>query len=267
MQIVFSNGDTVDLILNQTPVAAIYQKIYKHLQHVPVPFQDWDSPFYFRSHSLPQLVTKLIMYAEKVDVPIDQERCLAQDQDYFNILHVVYENNSNNGPGWADFHRHLHMCEKSHVNETVMQKTLKIDYNEKSGPLEKPFDRQWLADATSKISAGDAFICWQELGKTPYTYWSDNEPNDIERMRQVIRPWAKLKPNIFVALEDIDLEKDSVEFEQWWAQYRQQLCKYWNIPSWTVDDMSKCLVLGKVSGIDSVMTLLKNDIRPIQVLP
>jgi hypothetical protein len=266
MQIVFSNGNTVDLILNQTPVAAIYQKIYKHLQHVTVPFQDWDSPFYFRNHSLTQLVTKLIMYAQKVNVPIDPQRCLAQDQNYFNALHVIYENNSDSGPDWAAFHRHLHMCEKNHDTETVMQRTMKIDYNEKSGLLEKPFDQQWLNDASSKISAGDAFACWQELGKTPYTYWHDNEPNDIERMRQVIRPWVKLKPNIFVALEDIDMQKDSVEFEQWWAQHSQQLCEYWNIPSWTVEDMSKCLVLGKVSDINSVTTLLKNNVRPIQVL-
>jgi hypothetical protein len=109
-----------------------------------------------------------------------------------------------------------------------MQKTLKIDYNEKSGLLEKPFDRQWLKDAKSKITAGDVFICWQELGKTPYTYWSDNEPNDIVRMQQVIKPWVKLKPNIFVALEDIDLEEKSklTEFGFWWAQYSKELCQY-----------------------------------------
>jgi len=270
MQIVFSNDKTVDLILNQTPVARLYQKIYKHLQHVAVPFQDWDSPFYFRNHSLPQLVDKLIMYAEKVNVPIDQERCLAQDQDYFNNLHVIYEGNSNNGLEWAAFHRHLHMCEKNHDSETVMQKTLKIDYNEKSGLLEKPFNQQWLKHASSKISAGDAFICWQELGKTPYTYWSDNEPNDIVRMRQVIRPWVKLKPNIFIALQDIDLQKSPkklVEFESWWAQYSKELCEYWNIPSWTSNDMYKCLVLGKVSNIDAVVTLLKNNAKPIRVLP
>jgi len=269
MQIIFSNGDTVDLILNQTPIAAIYQKIYKHLQHVTVPFQDWDNPFYFRNYSLPQLVNKLSMYGEKVNVPIDQKRCLTQDQDYFNALHVVYENNWNKGSAWSDFHRHLHMCEKNHDTETVMQKTMKIDYNEKSGFLEKPFDRQWLKDATSKISAGDAFVCWQELGKTPYMYWLDNEPNDLVRMRQVIQPWAKLRPNIFVALEDIDLQKNPKElrkFDSWWAQYSQQLCEYWNMPSWTSDDMSKCLILGEVSNIDTVLTLLKNNAKPIQVL-
>jgi len=269
MQIVFSNGKTVDLLMNQTPVASVYQKIYKHLQNVTVPFRDWDSPFYFYNHSRQQLVNKLIMYAKKVDVPIDRERCLAQDQDHFNALHVVYENNCDNGPYWADFHRHLHMCEKSHANQTVMQKTLKIDYNEKTGLLEKPFDRQWLADAQSKISAGDAFVCWQELGKTPYAYWSDYEPNDIFRMQQVIKPWTKLRPNIFVALEDIDLEKDPkelAEFESWWSQYSQELCEYWNIPSWTSSDMFKCLVLGKVSDVDTIIMLLKNNIKPIQVL-
>ena len=271
MQIVFSTGQKVDLFLESSPMASIYQKIYKNLQHVTIPFRDWDSPFYFYNHSFPQLVNKLAMYAEKVNVPIDQERCLAQDQDYFNALHIVYENNcyNDNIPAWSDFHRHLHMCEKNHINETNMQKTLKINYEEKGGLLEKPFDRQWLDDAKLKIKAGDAYIGVQELGKTPYTYWLDNEPNDIVRMRQVIKPWVKLKPNIIIALEDIDLQKDPkklAEFESWWAQYSKELCHYWNIPSWTSIDMSKCLILGKVSNIDTIITLLKNNVKPIRVI-
>jgi hypothetical protein len=266
MQIVFSNGETVDLILNQTPVALIYQKIYKHLQHVPVPFRDWDSPFYFYNHSLQQIVNKLVMYAEKVNVPIDQQRCLAQDQNYLNSIHKIYEKNYNGDPAWLDFHEHIHLCEEEHPRRL---KNLQIDYREKSGLLERPFDYNWLEHATTKIKAGDVFVRWSELGKTPYSYWDNDEPDDMLRMQELIKPWIKLKPIIFVALEDKDLQKNPkefAEFESWWAQYSEELCKYWNIPLWALNNMSKFLVLGKVVDIDTIITPLKNNAKPIRVI-
>jgi len=266
MQIVFSNGETVDLLMNQTPVASVYQKIYKHLQNVTIPFRDWDSPFYFYNHSLQQMVGKLAMYAEKVNVSIDQQRCLAQDQHYLNSIHEIYEKNYNGDPAWLDFHEHIHLCEQEY---TYKLKIFRIDYREKSGLLEKPFDYEWLENATTKIKAGDVFISWNELGKTPYTYWYHNEPNDITRMRELIKPWVRLIPKIFIALEDKDLEKDCtklLEFESWWAQYSEKLCQYWNIPSWTSNDMFKCLILGKVVDIGTFITLLKNNVTPIRVI-
>lgn len=268
MQIIFSNGTTIDLFLDDTPLAAFYQQSYKHLQNITVPFKDWDSPFYY-NQSLPQLVDKLTMYAQKINVKIDQERSLSQDQDYFNSLHIVYENNWSKGPDWADFHRHLHMCEKNYVNETVSHNTLKIDYYEKAGLLEKPIDAQWLKHAKSNITAGDVFICWHELGKTPYTYWSNGEPNDIARMQQVIKPWTKLRPQIFIALENIDLQKNPktiAEFESWWQYYSADLCRHWNISSWTSSDIFQCLVFGKVQDPDKIIMLLKNNAKPVRVL-
>ena len=264
MQIVFSNGETVDLLMNQTSVASVFQKIYKHLQNVTITFRDWDSPFY--NHSLPQLVDKLVMYAEKVNVPIDQERCLAQDQNYLNSIHEIYEKNYNGDPAWLDFHEHIHLCEKEHAERL---KILRIDYREKSGLLEKPFDYRWLENATTKIKAGDVFITWGELGKTPYSYWNNNEPNNMTRMRELIKPWVTLKCNIFIALEDVDLQKDPkklTEFEFWWAQFSEELCKYWNIPLWASSNMSKYLVLGEVLDIDTIIRLLKNNAKPIRVL-
>lgn len=266
MQIVFSNGENVDLLMNQSPVALVYQNIYKHLQHVTIPFRDWDSTFYFHNHSLQLIVGKLTVYAEKVNVPIDQQRCLAQDQNYLNSIHKIYEKNYNGDPAWLDFHEHIHLCEEEQKRRL---KILQIDYREKSGPLERPFDYKWLENATTKIKAGDVFIRWCELGKTPYTYWLDNEPNDMSRMKELIKPWIKLKPIIFVALEDNDLEKDSkklAEFESWWSQYSEELCKHWNIPLWAPNNMYKCLMLGKVADIDTIITLLKNNAKPIRVL-
>ena len=91
MQIEFSNGHTVDLILDSTPVADIYRQIYKHLQLVPVPFRDWDNPFFHTDQTHDQLVEQLMLYANKLSLNLDRNRCLAHDRDYLNTIHKIYE--------------------------------------------------------------------------------------------------------------------------------------------------------------------------------
>jgi len=265
MQIVFSNNQKIDLILEPTPLASVYQSIYKHLSNVPIPFRDWDNPFYSSNLNLQQLIDKLIDYASKVHVEIDQERCLAQDQNYFNDIHKIYEENYKGDPAWLDFHEHIHLCE-NRLMQTL--KILHIDYREKSGLLEKPFDFDWLKNSTTKIQAGDVFVNWSELGKTPYQYWNNNEPNDTIRMRELVKPWLKLRPKIMVALEDIDTLKDVrvQEFESWWSQYSEELCQYWNISSWTTNNIFSVSVFGRVPNFETITTQLKNNQKPVKVL-
>jgi hypothetical protein len=264
MQIVFSNGDTVDLILNQTPLVSIYQKTYKHLQHINIPFRDWDNPFYFSNITHQELVEKLILYASKVHVPIDRERCLTQDQNYFNFIHKIFEENYDGNPDWLNFHEHLHMCETTHVQSL---KILRIDYREKFGIFQTPFDNRFLKSATTKIKAGDVFVQWSELGKTPYGYWNTNEPNDLDQMRNLIKPWATFIPKIEVAIDDYDTmeNKKISEFEPWWKQYSKELCKHWNIPSWNTNDIFSVLVFGRVQNFEEMLTKLQNNQTPIKV--
>jgi hypothetical protein len=264
MQIVFSDNTVVELVLNATPIASVYQQIYKHLQHIIIPFRDWDNPFYSDNLSHHDMVEKLIMYANKVDVQIDQARCLDRDQTYFNSIHKIYEKNYNGDPAWLNFHEHIHLCEQ----RLASTKSLHIDYREKSGMLERPMNSEWRKNTTTKIKAGDVYVDWAELGKTPYGYWNNNEPNDMARMCELIKPWARLRPKITVALEDIDKLKHVkvVEFEPWWAQHSKALCQYWNIPSWTVHDIFSVTVFGQVPNFEEITTQLKNNQKPVKVL-
>jgi hypothetical protein len=264
MQIEFSNGDAMDLILDSTPVANIYRQIYKHLQHAPVPFRDWDNPFYLNNQTYDQLVEKLIWHADNLSLNLDQNRCLAHDRDYFNWIHKIYEKNYSGDPAWLDLHEHIHFCYRGNTQKT---RSLCIDYREVSGPLEKPFDPQWIKSATTKICAGEAFVTWAELGKDPYTYWTHNEPNDITRMLEVIKPWLVLRPKIMIALEDIDfLDTIDVEaFESWWEPYKMILCQHWGVSDWTINDMFGAVVFGKITDLNKIITLLKNNQRPVKI--
>jgi hypothetical protein len=265
MQIVFSNNEILELVLDTTPITTVYKQIYKHLRHVPIPFRDWDNPFYSDNLDHCDLVKRLIIHAGKVHVQIDQERCLAQDQNYLNYIHEIYEKNYNGNPAWLNFHEHIHLCERQYGQ---ISKILRIDYREKSGMLEKPFDYKWLKNATTKIKAGDVFVNWAELGKTPYRYWKNREPNDMNRMQELIKPWISLKPKILIALEDIDTLKniEIEEFESWWMQHSKALCQYWNIPSWEINDIFSVTVFGQVPNLEAMILQLKNNQKPLKVL-
>ena len=92
MKILFSNNETVELTIDNSPIGKIYQKTYRHLSQIPIPFSPWDNPYYYKDKvSYTELVDKLITYAEELSISIDRDLCLAQDQSYFNTIHKIYE--------------------------------------------------------------------------------------------------------------------------------------------------------------------------------
>jgi hypothetical protein len=264
MKLVFSNNQTVDLTIHDSPLGATYQKIYKNLSHVPIPFRHWDNPYYKENLTYPELVNCLVKYAQRVSVDINIARCIDQDQEYFNNIHKIYENNYNGDPAWLDFHEHIHMCENYFKTEKHF---LCIDYREKSGLLEKAMDPTWLLDTKTKIQVGDIYVQWSELGKTPYNYWKNNEPNDITRMCELVKPWLKLRPKIYIALEDIDMLENipCAEFESWWNQYSQPWSSYWKISNWTIKNIFGVSVFGKTTQVDLLKEQLKNNAVPVKV--
>lgn len=266
MQILFSDRDTIDLTLASTPVGLVYQKIYKHLCHVSIPFCEWDNPYYVINTPYEELVNKLIFYATRVSVQIDLNACMVQDQHYFNTIHAIYEKNYNGNPDWLNFHEHIHLCEK--INKVECCNFLHIDYREKAGMLEQAFDRDWLRYSTTKIKAGDVFVQWAELGKTPYMYWKTGEPDEPTRMCELIKPWLRLKPKVCVALEDIDTLKniECQEFESWWSKHSKNWCHHWNISTWTLNDIFSAVVFGRAEDFVKIKEKLKNAITPTKIL-
>lgn len=263
MQVKFSNTDVFDLAIQEHDVGNVYNKIYKHLHHAKLEFREWDNPYYLDQISYEQLVDKLTLYAGKVGVAINRELALAKDQSYFNQIHKIYETNYNGNSQWLDFHEHIHLCEVK-PNPHVLD----INYREKSGMLETPFDLNWLAESTYKLNAGDVYVTWAELGKTPYAYWRDNEPDDLNRLCQLAKPWLTLRPCIKIALEDVNnLENIRIsEFELWWTKHEKEWCRHWNLKSWSVQQIFSGVVFGHVQDIDRMRLLLQNNIRPTGII-
>lgn len=243
----------VSIILNDNSVASIIKGFYQHLQHIPPNFKPWDSSYYL---DMPreQLVNQLVKFGRLVDVDVDYNRCFDYDQDYLNSLHKIYENSYKGNPAWLDFHEHIHMCEKRQKRPCTML----IDYREKSGLLEKKFNLDWMLDNKTSVCAGDVFIEWAELGKTPYVYWRNSEPNDIKRLCQLSKPWLKLRPRLTVALQDFDFANiDTQGFNNWWKDYESLWCQHWNINHWGITEIISVNVIGNVDNLDLLKTNLQ----------
>lgn len=261
MQLHF-DGSMVSIILNSTPVASVIKDIYRHLQHVPLNFKPWDSPYYLEMPR-EQLVGKLVEFGRCVGVDVDFNRCLDYDQDYLNIIHKIYEQSYNGNPAWLDFHEHIHMCEKSITHPS----TVLIDYREKSGLLEKKFNMEWMLDTKTSVRAGDVYVKWAELGKTPFVYWKNAEPNNIERLCQLAKPWLKLRPKLSIALDDFDFTEnlDVHGFNNWWKDYESLWCQHWNIKQWGMKEIASVSVIGQIDNLDLLATNLQQQILPTKI--
>jgi hypothetical protein len=265
MKIVFDNGQEIPIILHENPVKLAIEKVFKHLQHVALPFRPWDNPFYQKFNDYNQLVEALIIFGKKLDIQVDVERCLRRDQDYYNKLHKIFEQGYNGNPDWLDFHEHIHFCE-SHTTPS----DLVLYHRELAAQLIKPIDLSWLENASTVVQSGDVYVTWAELGKNPYQYWKDQEPDNFKRLCDLAKPWLNFFPRLSVTLEskclwpqDLNSIK-RIEFESWWQEQSGPWCRHWHIDSWSLEDMYSGIVIGKLN-VDQLKHVLEKKHYPIYI--
>jgi hypothetical protein len=177
-------------------------------------------------------------------------------------LHEIYEKNyDGKNHNWLIYHEMTHLCEDYDKSN---KSAFFISYDEKAGYFNKPYDYGYTKNLTTVIERGDIFITWAELGKKIYTYWKDGEPNDINRIKELIKPWLTVKPILNMALANDDLfpNIDIDKFNSWWKDYKEEWLAHYNIPDWTLADMNGVIIVGKITDIDKLDNLLKNNINP-----
>lgn len=263
MQLIFDNNWNANIVLNNTKLAIHYKKVFRYLGAVPLPFKDWHNPYYTELFSLPQRVEKLIFFAEKLNIDVDKAACLRQDREYFNELHKIYEKNYNGNTQWMDYHDLVHLCGPTNTSSTVP--SLFITHQEKNGPLIIPFDITHLKDSTTSVTAGTVYVRWHELGKSPYEYWQTKEPNDINRICELGKPWVWLKPNFYIALENINLIPNDLEqFDIWWRNYHDDWCRHWKLDHWGAREIFSMIPIGSITALelDNIKKLLKSNHVP-----
>lgn len=259
MKLLFSDSSTVDITLAELPINTVFQKMCKNLQHVPIPFYEWDSPYFYDQYSYKELINQLALHGTELGLIINPEQC--KEQDYLNELHAIYEKNYDGEPAWLKFHEHIHLTEHYYKPRRTI---LRIDYREKGGPATKPMEYEWLTNMSTKIKQGEVFFFWAELGKTPHQYWTNGEPENFDRLCELAKPWVNFRPILNIALDDIDLaDNPNIEdFKLWWPAYHDRWCQHWGIPKWTAEQMLGGIVVGTIDNLSAVETNLQKNILP-----
>jgi len=217
--------------------------------------RDWDYPFYVNNITWDDIKNRLVRSAQSLGVVVDPTHC--QDQTYLNDLHVIYENNTDGKSAWLDFHECIHRCEEKNEDWRSINQYLTIDYREFSGPLITNFDPGLLDQCTLDLHPGDVTVGWSELGKTPYRYWADNEPNDISRICGLVKPHVNFRPRLLISMDHFKIDFPHIEeFDQWWSQYQADWCDHWHVEPWTRSQMFGRIVIGRVQDFDRLCHLL-----------
>lgn len=261
MKLHFNDATTIDIDLFDSVLKSFLTQSYKHLQNVELCFKEQDWSNFASSNTVDFLVNRLVSYADELSISVDRLRCMTNDQLYFNHLHQIFEKNYNGNPKWLDFHESIHYCERYFLstaeNLVNTDNSFKIDYRERAGLLVRDFNQDWLQDAVTTVGAGQVFCRWNEIGKIPYHYWRDGEPDDIDRIKTLAKPWCILYPTLHIALSDIDFfDKTKLgEFDKWWNLYEKDWCQHWNVDQWSSREMFSVITVGKVTDLDKLISV------------
>jgi hypothetical protein len=258
LHIIWSNGQTVTVYLENNPAADYYYNCMKHLQNVPLTFNE-------RANSLlgidlNQQIDEILELGIKLDIVIDESKL--KNQDYLNFLHDIYFQNVNNKTFdslWLKFHDNIHLIEEC-IGLYSRHTQIWFDYQEKAGHFVKPFDRAWLKYSVTEVHPGDCLLQAHELGKHLLLYKHSNEPMESSQINQLAKPWHTLRPILDIELEKRDPYQQFVNTEQddflnWFEPYRDSWCDHWQIPDWQPREIFAKIPLGRV---DDLTTIVEN---------
>lgn len=260
MKLYFEDDTKIDIDLSDSVLKPFLIRAYSHLQHVNPPIKEQDWMNFSSDYTIDFLADQLARAASELAISVDRVRCISNDQLYFNYLHRIYEKNYNGHARWMEYHDLIHCCENYFLSSDIH--TININYFEAAGLLETKFNQSWLRESVTAIKAGQVYCKMAELGKTPYTYWLSNEPNDIYRINELAKPWCNLRTALHIALEDFDYLDDVKldQFNKWWKLYEKGWCQHWNLEQWSIKEMFSVIPVGKVNNLDDLISIRRRRV-------
>jgi len=155
------------------------------------------------------------------------------DQSKLNKLHKIYEEQHEtlsrikNNEILYKFHHSIHYNE----NVKGSKDQLVVGWGVYEGPLTEQFDcYSYYAD---KIEKNNIYLPWAELGKKPFAYYTDKEPNNQKRVNELCKPHITFRAKFFISLKDITPSKFTPDFSKWFDQYKQAWFKAYKIQEYT----------------------------------
>jgi len=263
LKILWPNGNSVDLTLLENPLADYYYRCIMRLKNIELQFGPRQNPL-DNTYTENNLIEKLINDFKDVGVSINSQKL--KTQNYLNQLHDLYFNNFNkskNPKKWLEIHDLIHLLEKDNEDRNCIW----FDYKEKAGPLIKKFDRKFLKYVTTTVKKGYCYFSEHELGKSPYKYWQDGEPNDLKNICRLVRPWLFLRPVLNVAIKDFtDKKYDDPNFLIWFKEFKDDWCKHWDLEDGRSWKPAAYIPVGHISDIDYLIDRFSNNEYPNKII-
>lgn len=272
ISIQWNNLSNITIQLADNLAADYLWESLKHLQHLPLQFDKFakDNPYNEMFVNAVAARNELVKAASKVNVIVPETQELTQD--YLNQLHEIYEKQyDGKKQQWLEFHEMIHLNETYVVNrrlpDALLVNPIGFDWREKAGTFIKPYNRSFNKFAVTELPRGSVYLKWQELGKRPYRYWFDKEPDDIKRICELAKPWDKIKPSFYITTKDIrfDAGIDLEKFDQWFKPFKQEWCDHWGLDNWTSKEMYTVLPVGTIDDIDQLIKRLQDKQYPVKI--
>lgn len=253
LKILWEDGKFVEILLEKNPIADFYAGCIKKLQHITLEFNPRHNPLDPVRSNLEEIKKRFVEYANNIGVIVNIENL--ENQPYLNELHSKYTESDvlkNKDHAWFLFHDYLHLLEDILQDKKNKRTNIFFDYKDRAGPLIKKFDRELLKYSKTSYSVGDCFITFSERGKDLYRYFLDNEPNDIEPMCEIAKPWLYLRPvlNVYVFAPVIQIPEEDKKFINWLSKNKKEWCQHWNIDNWEPNETIARLPVGTVNDIE-----------------
>ena len=151
------------------------------------------------------------------------------EQNTLNKLHKIYEeqheklSSVKNNEILYKFHHSIHYHED--VSEGISQ--IVVGWGIREGLLTEQFPcHLYYAD---RIEKNNIYLPWAELGKKPFHYYTDNEPDNEARMIELCKPHTTFRAKFFISLKDITPSEFTPDFIKWFDQYKQAWFKAYQI--------------------------------------
>ena len=127
-------------------------------------------------------------------------------------------------------HRQLHLLE-DRFNVEYKQQWILAEWGEAGGPLTSNYKKSPYDYYDLNMVAGNIYHLWAEFGKTPYTYWKDQDVDDIDHFINNCKPHTTFRPGFALCIDDYVEKSYDAEFEKWFEKYQSIWEETYNAPT------------------------------------
>jgi len=150
-------------------------------------------------------------------------------------------------------HRQLHLLEDLLLDTPSELLGLNAEWGEAGGLLTTTHKTSPYEYYTLRMIAGCLYQRWAEFGKTPYTYWKDQDLDDPQHFLATCKPHITFRPGFALCMRDhVEICQDT-EFESWFKKYKQIWHEKYQVPDMAAYGLGSILLAEPLSDYSHIL--------------